>query len=307
MTKEEAIKTIISLAEEQVGYAATPVKRNKYAEELDDVGFFNGKKNGYDWCCCFVAWLFESTWGKETAQKMLYLPEKSLGAACPYAADYYITDGGAWHAVPAVGDQIFFGDRGDEDHTGIVVAAQDGRVYTIEGNAGGGNGKVLRREYDEQDGWISGYGRPNWSVVSSDTTAPEPQPEPTPEPQKEPILEEDGDFGRLSVTAMQWWLGTIADGEISGQIEWCRRYYPAITAVSFEQDGSPMVAAFQSYLERRGFDPYGVDGIIGENTVRAWQRWLRDQQWFRSLSVDGIFGPASAKAMQHFLNVVLAT
>ena len=42
MTKEEAVAKVIALAEEQVGYVPYSGKKNKYAEELDKVDFFNG-------------------------------------------------------------------------------------------------------------------------------------------------------------------------------------------------------------------------------------------------------------------------
>lgn len=299
MNKDEAIKTIISLAESQVGYEATPVKRNKYAEELDSVGFFNGPKNGYDWCCCFVAWLFEHTWGKETAQKMLYLPEKSLGAACPYVADYYINNK-AWYAVPQVGDQILFGDRRDEDHTGIVWKVTANYVYTIEGNAGGGNGKVMKRQYALTNGWISGYGRPNWSVVAS----VEPKPEPAPKPTVPKIIEEDEIFGPASTKAMQKWLGLDQTGRIPGQDKALAKYFPAITSCTWEDDGSVTIKYFQRYLMQRGFGPGPADGHIGPNTVKAWRRWLKVQQWF-DIDVTSVFDEKAAWCMQRFLNIVL--
>lgn len=303
MTKQEAINKIISLAEEQVGYEATPVKRNKYAEELDSVGYFNGKKNGFDWCCCFVAWLFEHTWGKATSQKMLYLPEKSLGAACPYVANYYINNK-AWYKTPEVGDQILFGTRGDEDHTGIVWKVTNNYVYTIEGNAGGGNGKVMKRQYAQTNGWISGYGRPNWSVVASVEPKPEPTPEPAPKPTVPKIIEEDRIFGPASTRAMQKWLGLDQTGRIPGQDKALAKYFPAITSCTWEDDGSVTIKYFQRYLMQRGFGPGPADGYLGPNTIKAWRRWLKVQQWF-DIDVTSVFDEKAAWCMQRFLNIVL--
>lgn len=301
MTKEEAIKKVIDLAEEQVGYVPYNGKKNKYAEELDEVDFFNGKKNGYDWCCCFVCWLFEHLWGKATAQKMLYLPEKSLAAACPYAANYYINNK-AWHAVPEVGDQIFFGDRYDEDHTGIVWKVTNNYVYTIEGNAGGGNGKVMKRQYALTNGWISGYGRPNWSVVVSADPVPTPAPEPKPEVPK--IIEEDGIFGPLSTKALQKWLGLDQTGRIPGQDKALAKYFPAITSCTWEDDGSVTVKYFQRYLTQRGYGPGPADGYLGPNTVKAWRKWLKVNQWF-DITEGSVFDEKAAWCMQRFLNIVL--
>ena len=303
MTKEEAVAKIIALAEEQVGYVPYSGKRNKYAEELDKVDFFNGPKNGYDWCCCFVAWLFEHTWGKATAQKMLYLPEKSLGAACPFVADYYINNK-AWYAVPQVGDQILFGDRRDEDHTGIVWKVTANYVYTIEGNAGGGNGKVMKRQYALTNGWISGYGRPNGAVVASVEPKPEPKPEPAPKPTVPKIIEEDGIFGPASTRAMQKWLGLDQTGRIPGQDKALAKYFPALTSCTWEDDGSVTIKYFQRYLMQRGFGPGPADGYLGPNTVKAWRRWLKVQQWF-DIDVTSVFDAKAAWCMQRFLNIVL--
>lgn len=303
MTKEEAVAKVIALAEEQVGYVPYSGKKNKYAEELDKVDFFNGPKNGYDWCCCFVAWLFEHKWGKATAQKMLYLPEKSLGAACPYVADYYINNK-AWYAVPQVGDQILFGDRRDEDHTGIVWKVTANYVYTIEGNAGGGNGKVMKRQYALTNGWISGYGRPNWSVVASVEPKPEPKPEPAPKPTVPKIIEEDGIFGPASTKAMQKWLGLDQTGRIPGQDKALAKYFPALTSCTWEDDGSVTIKYFQRYLMQRGFGPGPADGYLGPNTVKAWRRWLKVQQWF-DIDVTSVFDEKAAWCMQRFLNIVL--
>ena len=303
MTKEEAVAKIIALAEEQVGYVPYSGKKTKYAEELDKVDFFNGPKNGYDWCCCFVAWLFEHTWGKATAQKMLYLPEKSLGAACPFVADYYINNK-AWYAVPQVGDQILFGDRRDEDHTGIVWKVTANYVYTIEGNAGGGNGKVMKRQYALTNGWISGYGRPNWSVVASVEPKPEPKPEPAPKPTVPKIIEEDGIFGPASTKAMQKWLGLDQTGRIPGQDKALAKYFPALTSCTWEDDGSVTIKYFQRYLMQRGFGPGPADGYLGPNTVKAWRRWLKVQQWF-DIDVTSVCDEKAAWCMQRFLNIVL--
>lgn len=308
MTKEEAVAKVIALAEEQVGYVPYSGKRTKYADELDDTeDWYNGKKSGYDWCDVFVDWLFFKSFGKQNALKMLYQPTKSLGAACPYSANYYINNG-AWRAAPEVGDQIFFGDRRDEDHTGIVWKVTANYVYTIEGNAGGGNGKVMKRQYAQTNGWISGYGRPNWSVVASVEPKPEPKPEPTPEPAPKPtvpkIIEEDCIFGPDSTRAMQKWLGLDQTGRIPGQDKALAKYFPAITSCTWEDDGSVTIKYFQRYLTQRGFGPGPADGYLGPNTVKAWRRWLKVQQWF-DIDVTSVFDEKAAWCMQRFLNIVL--
>lgn len=176
MTTQEALNKVLKYAQEQVGYKATSDKRNKYAQELDAVGWFNGRKNGFDWCCCFVTDLFYHCFGN-VARKMLFQPEPAYdyAAACGFAVDYYINNN-SWSKNPVLGSQIFFGVRGDEYHTGIVYDFDGTYVYTIEGNAGGGGGQVMKRRYYRNSG-ISGYGIPKWSLVSNSS---DPIPTPTP-------------------------------------------------------------------------------------------------------------------------------
>lgn len=179
MTKKEAQEKLVRWAQAQLGYKATSDKRNKYAEELDNLGpWFNGRKNGFDWCCCFVTDAFYQCFG-QTARSMLFQPSRAndLAAACGYAANYFANNG-SFSKTPEKGAQIFFGVRGVEEHTGIVIDYDSSYVYTIEGNAGGGGGSVLQRKYARSSSWISGYGIPKWSLVSNVT--PDPTPAPTP-------------------------------------------------------------------------------------------------------------------------------
>lgn len=186
MTKAEAIKKVLSLASNEVGYAAKTGKENKFGQYLDNLkNFYNGKKTapgwGADWCDIFVDAIFTQAFGNPTGRLMLYQPEKSLGAGCPYSARYY-KNNKAWTTTPQKGAQIFFGTPGDEYHTGIVEDVDARFVYTIEGNAGGGNGKVKRCTYYRTANFISGYGIPNWSLVAKSAPDPEPAPAPSPLP-----------------------------------------------------------------------------------------------------------------------------
>ena len=104
-----------------------------------------------------------------------------------------------------------------------------------------------------------------------------------------PKLSVDGIGGEATVTAMQKFFGTPADGIISGQVTPQKKFYPSLKAVKFNSGGSPCVKKLQKWL--------GVtqDGLIGQKTVRAWQKKL-------GVNVDGIFGSASMKAWQKYLN-----
>lgn len=120
------------------------------------------------------------------------------------------------------------------------------------------------------------------------------QPDPTPTPAPKKKLVEDGIFGYLSTLAMQKWLGTYEDGEISNQLSYLKQYYPAITTVTFGGGGSPCIMALQRRLKVE------EDGLLGQETVKAWQKFLNKNG--AKLVVDGYFGEESAKAMQKYLN-----
>lgn len=149
-------------------------KYNKYARDLDNIsGFYNGKKNGYDWCDIFVDWCFVQAFGVDKALELLCQPKKSTGAGCSFSMNFYKSKGRLFNS-PQVGDQIFFGKAGDIYHTGLVYKVENGRVYTIEGNSG--NSEVAKWDYPIGSDYIAGYGRPAYNEEIK------PIPEPTPEP-----------------------------------------------------------------------------------------------------------------------------
>lgn len=189
MNKNEAIAKLVNCAKSQVGYLekrsnaylddktanAGSNNWNKYARDIDTKypNFYNGKKNGYSWCDIFVDWVFIECFGYEKALKMLYQPTKSTGAGCSYSAGFYRVHN-AFYRQPQVGDQVFFGDYGNEGHTGIVVAVNGNVITTVEGNTSGGYGVesngdgVYLKKYNISTQYIPGFGRPNWDVVSND-------------------------------------------------------------------------------------------------------------------------------------------
>lgn len=165
---------IIRVAKKEIGYHEKATNADlygngnngagnytKYAADLDKVGYFNGKKNGYDWCAVFYCWLTYQLYGDGlTTRAALYQPEPAYncGAGCTQQAGYYRANN-AFYTAPQPGDQIFFGKTGDEEHTGLVVEVSDKYIYTIEGNV---NNEVELRRYDITDSRIVGYGRPKY-------------------------------------------------------------------------------------------------------------------------------------------------
>lgn len=148
----------------------------KYARDLDNIGtVYNGKKNGYAWCDVFVDWCFIMTFGLELAMKLLCQAYKGAGAGCTSSAQYYKDKGQFYKSNPKPGDQIFFTTDGGKSssHTGLVIAVDKTRVYTIEGNTSSAAGVVANggcvreKSYLLSYANIYGYGRPNWSLVEN--------------------------------------------------------------------------------------------------------------------------------------------
>ncbi len=200
MTKSEAIEKLIAHVKAEIGYKEKRTNSqlddktanagsnnwNKYARDIDQKypDFYNGKKNGYAWCDIFVDWNFIDCFGYENALAILYQPEHSYGAGCSNSANYYKRNG-AFYTSPEVGDQIFFGDYGNEGHTGIVIAVNGSTVTTVEGNTSGGSGVnangdgVYQKVYNLNQTYIPGFGRPNWGALNltNGTITPSKHPE----------------------------------------------------------------------------------------------------------------------------------
>lgn len=178
---------LLAIAEAEVGYigkksnsqldeknANLRGKYTKYARDLYEAGYYNGNKNGYDFCCVFVDWLFYVAAGRDaTAAKAV----KNCGI---YGAGVNYVKGampGRIFDKPAVGDQVLFKDAdGSLAHTGIVCAVmEDGAIQTIEGNVTGN--EVAHRAYAADNPRIDSFIRPYYEAE------PEPVPEPEPAPE----------------------------------------------------------------------------------------------------------------------------
>lgn len=169
---------VIRIAKSQIGYYEKSSNSNldvfsgsgsgnftKYARDFDQKWpeFYNGRKNGFDWCDVFVDWCHVMAAGgdSEAARAALCQPKKSAGAGCTYSAQYY-KSAGRWGLTPQLGAQIFFGDY---DHTGLVYSYDNTYVYTIEGNTSGGC--VAYKSYYRTSSWVLGYGYPKYGESSS--------------------------------------------------------------------------------------------------------------------------------------------
>ena len=164
---------LIAIAEDEIGYLEKKSNSNlddktanagynnwtKYARDLYQAGYYNGNKNGYAWCDCFVDWLFlQLCNGDATKAEWIICQTGDYGAGCGYSMRYYKNQG-RFYTSPKPGDQIFFGTASNVEHTGIVYKVDISKVYTIEGNTAD---MVAVRKYRIDDPRIMGYGVLDW-------------------------------------------------------------------------------------------------------------------------------------------------
>lgn len=180
-------KQLVAIAEAEIGYhekasnsnldskTANSGKGNytKYSRDLHRAGYYNGNKQGFDWCDQFVDWCFFRLCG-ENKDKAEYLECQTgkYGAGCGWSLKYYKATG-RLDMTPKVGDQIFFKYSNDDstaDHTGIVVRVTDSLIETIEGNSGS---EVKRKAYQRSDKTIIGYGHPRYDAEPKKAIAKE--------------------------------------------------------------------------------------------------------------------------------------
>lgn len=182
---------VIDIALAEVGYlekasnsqldskTANAGKKNytKYSRDLTNMEFYNGYKQGAEWCDIFVDWCMVKAYGIEAALALSYQPtnhKKNYGAGCKYSRDYYKANGRLF-STPKPGDQIFYYgmtkgkvDKEKIAHTGLVYKVDSKKVYTVEGNTSGASGVVAngggvaKKSYNLTYGRIAGYGRPAW-------------------------------------------------------------------------------------------------------------------------------------------------
>lgn len=214
------MKKVIEVAMKYLGYKEQPVNHTIFAEDFDKnyPDFYNTRKSwpggGAEWCDIYCDHAFVEAYGEQMALSLLCQPKKSAGAGCKFSAQYY-RDAGRFikrgEGDPQEGDQIFFGAYGNESHTGLVVKVENGRVYTIEGNS---SDKVQEKNYSLTYNKISGYGRPDYSLVEN---GEEVKPAPTEEKKTDDVIAHEvidglwgnGEERKQKLTAAGYDYGTI--------------------------------------------------------------------------------------------------
>lgn len=158
---EKASKGSLDSKTDNAG-SANFTKYAAYFDKLRREGkyFYNGMKNGYQWCDVFVDWCFVQAYGYDVGRRLLCQPEDSYGAGTGWSYRYY-RESGRTGKQARVGAQIFIDWEKDNEinHTGLVYKVDDGIVYTIEGNS---EDQVRRCQYAENDPRIYGYGYPDY-------------------------------------------------------------------------------------------------------------------------------------------------
>lgn len=165
---------VVNLAASQVGYKEKKGNITKYGEFFDTRPpkgawqFFNGKKNGVDWCSIFVHWLLcKCECGESTTISQLEKIRKNMGEPadgsknCAAGVLYF------WRYLDyknreirkkdgQPGDIIFFNTSKKPGHVGIIERVTSTRYYTIEGNA---SNMVKRKSYLKSSSKIYGIAR----------------------------------------------------------------------------------------------------------------------------------------------------
>lgn len=266
-------KQLIAIAEAEVGYlekksnsqlddkTANAGSKNytKYARDLYKAGYYNGNKNGYAWCDCFhdhCHWIAAGKDAKE-AQRVI-CQTGDLGAGCVYSAQYY-RNAGRFYTSPKVGDQIFFGSKGKEAHTGIVYKVDSKKVYTIEGNTSGdagvvaNGGGVFKKSYSLSYYKIVGYGRPRYDESTEAEI----------ETKTEPKTEE--------VSTVNIELKVLKKGMKGNDVKALQRM---LHCMGYDLGSNPIDGSFGTKTEKavikyQGNKGLTADGVVGEKTWKS--------------------------------------
>ena len=293
--KEEVVSSkgtadeVIRVAESQLGYYAPddPERGSKYGRwmaELLGEDWLAGPSTEIWWCCMFVSWCLNQA-GVVVKGFPTYNTDLAISGG---AKNYLISN----KSQIKCGDILIFDwnwATAATDHIGFAKASpSDSYVSTIEGNVGNAVQNKTRPLSSIRYVVRPQYAGSVTPVSTSDT----------PKNNKNGgKLDVDGSAGYNTILDWQDQLGTPCDGEISGQHYSSRKYFPGVSAVTWEGTGSMLVKAIQQKV--------GVyaDGIWGPATSKGIQNWLLAKGYsVGSCGADGYFGTDSVKALQKSLN-----
>lgn len=253
---------------------------NKYSRDLDSLsGFYNGRKNGYAWCDCFVDWCFVQAYTRAGAQFLLCQPDNSAGAGCSFSAQYFNAKGQFHKSNPQPGDQIFFGSAWNNVwHTGLVVSVGNNHVYTVEGNT---TDSVGRRSYALSDPSIFGYGRPDWGTPDSGSGDSKPSTTPAPETPQKPAESSTAYMYNVQLPLLM----------IGDKNSYVKAAQTLLIELGYDCGNKPLIGREKP------------DGNFGRSTERAvafFQSKNKDPNTGLQLEIDGEIGGATWAALLKF-------
>lgn len=152
---------VVQIALEEVGESESPAGSNR-------VKYTEWWGNDTLWQGIFVSWVLNRAgFTRPSSQSTTYFASSRTGVEL-------FKEAGAWTdeesgVNPAPGDIIFFGERGQANHVGIVVGVEgNGTIITVEGNTSSRNyetngGSVVRKTYGTNSrNRILGWGTPTY-------------------------------------------------------------------------------------------------------------------------------------------------
>lgn len=283
---------VISAAYRELGYYAPsdPEPGSKYGRwmsRLFNEAWLAGPSNEIWWCCMFVSWCLD-----QGHVRMDGFPTYNTDVALSKGAKKYAVD----KKKVRYGDIVIFNWdwNATTDHIGFATGEFDGTGFTtIEGNVN----NAVKEKY-RQLGNVAYVLRPPYESqgsVTPDTPSVPTDPKNNRDGGK---LDVDGIGGWNTIIDLQHQLGTDETGCIGGQYSGNKKYHNGMCNVTYEGDGSMVVAAMQARIGLR--EP---DGHWGPNTSRTLQGWLIDRGYdCGSAGADGYFGHDSVVALQKSLN-----
>lgn len=324
------IKKILEIANAEVGYLEKASKEQlgekianvgeknytKYAEEMDALNVYNGKKNGYPWCNIFIDWCFYKGLGIDRARELL------IGFSAGCTQDYnWFKSKNQIVTEPQIGDLVFFGKT---SHIGIIEKVENGKIYTIEGNTSNkaeliiNGGQVAKKSYDINSENIHSFARPKYNENEVQEIPKEEQitystikkgskgklvriaqEKMLVKGYKLPEHGADGDFGNETEKAVK---DLQRDAKIKGDgiigpntwrvlnSDFVKPNGPAYPGYYIEKGQvSEDVRKIQERLIQLGYNcgHKGADCIFGKDTLTA----VKEYQRKSGLEVDGIIGP----------------
>lgn len=285
---------VLEVARQQLG-VSEPSGDDKYIRWYNSEARTSFGMN-VSWCFIFASWVLRMAGVGEDACPIF----ASCGAGIQWAKENkcWKPADSAYKPLPA--DLVIFDWKADgkQDHIGIVVEADDGALYTIEGNT---SNKVAERIYDLKDKEIMGYIALQYDEYLVEEKQTESKPEITPVEVKRVAeaqtylnkqykcnLAVDNIWGPKSrtvlVKAIQKALNEAYRSWLAVDGVWGPMTQKSWRNVSNGHSGA-FVILVQVALIAHGYE-LDLDGIFGKQTLKA----VKDFQSKNALSVDGIVG-----------------